>query len=162
MLTQETLDEALRCNEHTGKISWLISPGNQVHIGDEAGYINLDGYREIRLYGKCYLAHRLMYLHMIGEFPEMMDHINGDRSDNRWCNLRKTTRLENAHNACMQKNNTSGITGVHWPKNRKKCRARIYRNGKQIHLGYFGTGAEGEAAVRLAYKEYDYSDRHGL
>jgi thiamine pyrophosphokinase len=65
------------------------------------------------------------------------DHINGDRLDNRQCNLRTATHQQNQINRHHQKNNTSGVIGVNWNKNAGKWQACIKINGKNKHLGYF-------------------------
>lgn len=71
-------------------------------------------------------------------FPEShVDHINGDRLDNRRCNLRLATNAENSRNREKQSNNTSGVIGVHWHKPRKKWLASVQVDGKRKHLGLF-------------------------
>lgn len=74
-----------------------------------------NSYRLIAVNQRRYLAHRVIWAMMMGEWPqEEIDHINQDRSDNRWRNLRAATRSQNACNITMPSNNTSGVMGVHW------------------------------------------------
>ena len=72
--------------------------------------LNNGGYLEGKILGKYYKAHRVIWLWMTGEWPkEQVDHINHDRTDNRWCNLREASRLENYRNQSQYKNNKSGL-----------------------------------------------------
>lgn len=84
----------------------------------------------------------------------VIDHINRNRLDNRICNLRACTLQENNMNKSIQCNNTSGIQGVSWDKNRNKWLVHITVNRKQIHLGYFNTIEEAAEARRQAEIEY--------
>lgn len=99
------------------------------------------------------LMHRL-----IMDAPEgsRIDHVNGDKLDNRRRNLRFATRSQNAMNKGKPKNNTSGFKGVSWYKKAKKWCARIKVNGKTIHLGLF-------AEIKIAARAYDAAARelHG-
>ena len=98
----------------------------------------LMGYIHIFIDGTAHKAHRLACLYMTGEFPtNETDHVNHIRNDNRWENLRKTTRSENQRNRPKQGNNTSGCTGVFWSIERNKWRALISNGNKRIHLGYY-------------------------
>ena len=151
-LTQEQLQELLSYDHDTGIFTNLKSRG-AVKIGSVAGYKNPNGYIYIAIDYKRYLAHRLVWLYIYGEFPvNQIDHINEIRDDNRIVNLRLATDLENKHNQSSPRTNTtSGYLGVGWHKGEKKWRARIMVNGKQKHLGYFDT-AEEASAVYLAVK----------
>lgn len=81
----------------------------------------------------------LMHREILGEVPENMDvdHINGNKSDNRKSNLRVVTRKQNMHNAPKKANNTTGYKGVHFDSRRGKYRARFKLDGKDCWLGYF-------------------------
>jgi hypothetical protein len=97
----------------------------------------------ISINGKQRFAHRLAFLLMTGCCPKFVDHIDGNRSNNRWNNLREASIQINQQNLrSAQKNNTSGYLGVMYHKNRKKpWSARIYADGKHRHLGYFADPA---------------------
>ena len=84
----------------------------------------------------------------------VVDHINGNKLDNRRCNLRICTQHHNSMNHSVRKNNTSGVTGVTWYKGRNKWHASIMINGKNKHLGYFNTLEEATEARKQA--EIDY------
>jgi hypothetical protein len=107
--------------------------------GKPAGYINRsNGYLMVRLLGKAYVAHRLAYYIMTGDWPhKYIDHINRDKTDNRWSNLRLADVSENQANSTAQKNNKSGRKGVSWDASNRKWRAQICVRGQQIILGRF-------------------------
>lgn len=139
-LLGEIKTRGLQYNSDTGVFSWVT--------GRVCGYI-MDGYLVISVAGTQYRAHRLAFLIMTGSIPAYVDHINRCRSDNRWCNLRVATKAENCRNASKRKDNTSGIKGVSWNKEKSKYRAYIMLDRKQIHLGFFDT----KDAAYIAYKE---------
>ena len=97
-------------------------------------------YPRIKIRGKSYVAHRLIWRMMTdGLMPEEIDHINGVRTDNRWVNLRAATRGENMRNFRMRSNNTSGFKGVCWHKKARSWVAQIQVNKKCMHIGCFQT-----------------------
>ena len=138
-LTQEYLKNILDYNPEIGLLSWKVSRGN-VKKGSVVSYVE-DGYIRIGIDGIVYQAHRIIWLWMIGEWPELhLDHINGDRSDNRLCNLREATYSQNAQNRKLANNNTSGYKGVSFKSNKWVA---------GINLGAFNTKEE----AALAYNE---------
>lgn len=148
----------LSYDEGTGYFAWLVqknSFGGKVKVGAEAGYINPNGYREIRLNGKLYLGHRLAWFYTNREWPQSeMDHINGDPADNRISNLRCVTSSQNKMNTRVRSDNASGHKGVSWGKSVNKWVARIGVNGKYKHLGCFESIDEAVAARAAAEKIY--------
>ena len=87
--------------------------------------------------------------------PKMqVDHINGNKLDNRKENLRLATNQQNQHNVGKRKNNTSGYKGVSWYRKRKKWKAAIKHNKKSIHLGYYDTPEEASRAYDKAAVEF--------
>ncbi len=143
ILTQEYLKTILTYSKKTGEFIWLISPRASVKIGQIAGTKNKNGYIHIKIRQKIYLAHRLSWFWMTGHWPKsQMDHINGDKSDNKWYNLREATRQQNNLNRGHNKNNTSGYKGVTWHKQAQKWRARSINEGKRISLGLYDTKEE--------------------
>jgi hypothetical protein len=99
---------------------------------------------------------------MEGVLPDsQVDHINGDRSDNRFCNLRVVTLQENRKNMRMCKRNTSGVTGVCWENDRKKWKADIKINDKTVKLGRFDTIIDAVSARISANKLYGFHINHG-
>jgi hypothetical protein len=126
--------------------SQKISNIGKVVGGRSNGYIQLD------LDGKKFYAHQLAWFYMTGEWPSMIDHVNLDRADNRFINLRIASHNENQHNKTVQKNNTSGFKGVY--KARNKWSARIMVDGKRYDLGLYLTAEEAGSAYASAAKKY--------
>lgn len=118
--------------------------------GDEAGCLDPEGYRKVFIDGKRYFAHRIIWFLAHKEDPKSMqiDHINGDRDDNRLANLRLCNNAQNCLNTKLRSTNTSGIRGVSFaPKNRKKPWRALYRRKS---LGWFATKQEAAEAVAKA------------
>jgi HNH endonuclease/AP2 domain len=158
VLTLEKLRRLVSYDPDTGMFRRNID-GNTYRIGDVAGYINKFGYRCMDVDGRPYRAHRLAWFYMTGVMPsEYVDHINGQKADNRFCNLRLATNSQNQANRPAPKNNTSGIKGVRFEPARNKWRAVLWVQGKVIVLGRFDTkdaaAAAYETAARNAFGEY--------
>lgn len=150
-ITQDELQSLLHYEPETGVFSWKVSPNRRIKVGSVAGTPQNRGYVNIKISGKLYLAHRLAFLYMTGEFPpDDVDHANGIKNDNYWSNLRQATRSENNHNLRLSSANTSGVKGVTWNKPAGKWRAVICIQGKNRHLGYFTTIEAAETVVRSA------------
>ena len=161
MLTQRRIKELLRYNKETGFFAWKIRRQG-VTLGSKAGRVTSKGYTEIMLSGESYGAHRLAFLYVEGAFPgNEVDHVNHDRSDNRWRNLRKITRDENHRNLSIFKNNTSGHQGVCWKKAALKYVARIHFSGVAKHLGYYPEIEDAIQARKEAEIKYGFHENHG-
>ncbi len=160
-LTQEYLKEILHYDPNTGVWSWNVRRG-KVRAGDVAGTDHGEGYRSIMIDYKRYLAHRLAFVYMIGRFPaDQADHINQDKSDDRWFNLREVDNQTNLRNQRIRKINTSGIMGVSWHKRDKIWQARIVVDGVILHLGGFKDKAEAAKARAAADIKYGFHPNHG-
>jgi hypothetical protein len=154
MLTQERLKELLHYDPETGVFTRLVATSNSVKVGDIAGTFDSNGYRQIRIDGKKYAAHRLAVLYMTGKFPaNETDHINGDRANNKWSNLRECTKAENQQNRASKKGSLSKYPGIHWHKRAQKWQAQIKINRKNKHIGLFETEDEAYAAYCKAKAE---------
>jgi hypothetical protein len=137
-LTQDLLKEYLHYDANTGIFIWIKSMSNGVHIGDIAGCLHRNGYIYIGLIGKLHRSHKLAWLYNYGNLPEFnIDHIDGNKNNNRIDNLREATYSENAFNVGTFISNTSGFKGVSWHKQRKKWNVRAKLNGKYKFLGLF-------------------------
>lgn len=145
-------------SEDDGVFIRIINSSN-TKIGDVAGYVNELGYCIISVKNKLFSAHRLAWTYVHGEIPDEMevDHINGNPSDNRIENLRLATRLQNAANRKMHKNNLSGFKGVYLDsrrKNVKQWRASIVVQKKKHSLGIFSSPEDAHEAYKKAAEKY--------
>jgi hypothetical protein len=139
------LAEFVAYDKDTGIFTWKKITTNKVRNKAEAGTINNVGYRVIRFRQSKFLCHRFAWFLVHQEIPENdIDHINGNRSDNRILNLRKTTRRENLINKEHHRNGR--LPGANFEKNRNKWRARCYVNKKLYSLGSFETELEAHHA----------------
>jgi len=136
MLTQERLKEVLDYNPDTGIFRWKGMRCGRALAGEEAGWVDKDGYIMIQVDDRNYRSHRLAILFTEGYMTEnTVDHKNRIRSDNRRKNLREATHQCQNRNCGMMKNNTSGIKGVCWNKDRRKWQPSIAVNRKFKTLG---------------------------
>ena len=111
--------------------------------------------------GKEYLAHRVIWMMQTGEWPVQIDHIDHDRSNNRWLNMRDVGSRENQMNMRLRRNNTSGVQGVRkLPSG--KYQAFIMVNRKQVGLGSYKTLDEAAAARKAADVKYGFHVNHGV
>jgi hypothetical protein len=155
-LTVDLLNHLFEYDKETGNLIWKIKPssrGHHVKAGDIAGTLKSHGYLCVGINYNSYRAHRLIFLMHKGYLPKTIDHINGDKLDNRIENLRAATVGQNQHNRRTNANNTSGYKGVSWNKALKKWTARITLERKIIHLGYFANVEEAAEVVRKAREE---------
>ena len=154
MVNQHNLTELFEYRD--GKLFWKNPTSRAVSSGTEAGTPRKDGRRQIILFGKHYLTSRLVYFMFHGEFPEIVDHINRDYTDNRIENLRKSTRAQNNWNRKNQHNSVSGCKNVYWHNQSKTWRVRVSVNGTRIAFGQY---KDLEQAKRVAIEAR--SKHHG-
>ena len=153
-VTAERVREAFRYEPETGLLIRRISYKKH-RIGKPAGNSKSASYVMVDIDQQRYLAHRLIWLYVYGEWPAgEIDHINGVRSDNRLSNLRVATRSQNSANRPAPKNNTSGVKGVHWHKQSQKWRVSIEVMGKKIERGEFRSLEAASAEFARAAIEY--------
>ena len=157
-LTAQRVREVLHYDPETGVFTWRVRMSNAIHADTTAGAIEtVQKYRAIGLDGYSYKAHRLAWLHMTGEWPpHEIDHINGDRADNRWANLRSATKSENQQNMREGRSNgTSGFLGVSKRKHKTAVPwlAQIRINGRGYNLGQYATPEEAHSAYLEAKRK---------
>lgn len=161
LLTQARLKEVLRYDIEDGSFRWIKSAG-AVKAGNIAGSVTDRGYLSIGVDMRQYRAHRLAWLYMTGSFPvDQTDHINRNRLDNRWVNLREATSAENKRNRALQANNTSGSNGVVWNARNRKWVAQIKLNGEYKWLGSYMTKLAAAYARHQANINYGFELNHG-
>ena len=139
-----------------GTFRWKVSRGKYWCAGKIAGTIRSDGYRQLCVDGILIRANRLAYLIMEGKHPPIgmhIDHIDHDRSNDAWDNLRVCTPLQNCRNRNPVSNNSSGRTGVCWDKTKQMWNAYIGLNSRTKNLGYFKQQADAIAARVAAERE---------
>lgn len=150
-LTADRLREVLRFDSATGEFYWLCPTRRRIVQGAKAGTLRPDGYRRIRIDNKTYLAHRLAWLYVHGEFPaSKLDHSNRNRDDNRLANLRTATDVQNSQNR-VTRPPASGLSGA--VAHGSRWQSHINAAGKRTHLGTFDTAEEAHAAYIAARRE---------
>lgn len=150
-LTQERLKEILQYNSETGEFSRHVPWKGTL----KSGCLNPAGYIVISVDYQLYQASRLAFLYMTGEFPtQFIDHINMDRSDNRWENLRECSKGENSQNTTVKRHNKCGVKNVYWSNRDKKWVAEIRSAGRRISLGYHDALELAELVVQEAREKY--------
>jgi len=176
MINQDLLRELFDYDAASGHLLWRFrdqkhftaqnqyTTWNKRYSGNVAGRANERGYRTIAVFDKLYSAHRLVWLYVTGEEPQgQIDHINGDKDDNRISNLRCVSNAENCRNKSLSKRNSTGFTGVtpYFYNGRNLWVARIRVNGELKHLGYFDTPELAADARSQADIEYGFHPNHG-
>jgi len=148
----EAFGEYLAYDPATGGFSHRRIP--QGATSRTVGYMTDRGYVNVRFRDKSYRGHRVAWLLMTGEWPKLhIDHINGDRADNRWANLRLATPAQNQWNKRQDRTSKSPYKGVHLDQ-RGNWRAKISKGKRQIHLGKFDSPEAARLAYIAAAKEY--------
>lgn len=177
--SQEVLRQLLDYDPETGVLRWKERGSEWFHAGHHSAEtqakqwnakyagteaftaLSSDGYRKGSILDAIYRAHRVIWKMMTDEEPDQIDHIDGDRQNNRWGNLRATDNAGNMKNAQLYATNTSGKVGVGWYKAKRKWRAQIVVGGKARHLGFHNTFEEAVAARKSAEREYGFHENHG-
>lgn len=144
------IEENLCYTAETGELTWLHDRANgKVKFGSVAGSKTRVGYLQVRIFGKYYKIHRLVWLIETGNWPnEQIDHINRVKSDNRFGNLRDATNYEN----CLNRGRVSksGVVGVTWDKVNKMWLSQTYIDGKAKNLGRYKTVEDASSAYNRA------------
>lgn len=142
-LTQEDLRERLNYDADTGEFTWLKPASTRLTPGSRAGYVNTKGYHKIRVGYIKYSAHRLAWFYAHGRWPkEEIDHVNGDKADNRLANLREVTHAQNMQNLKRADPLPCGVR-------RARSKFAAFYGGK--YLGTYASPDAAHAAYRLAW-----------
>lgn len=153
MLTQLELKSKLLYNEETGLFIWKAGGKGIPKNKKVAGSYEKNRYHQIGINGRLYYGHRLAWLYMFGKFPaNEIDHVNGNKHDNRIVNLRDVSTFINGHNRHKaNKNNLStGMLGARLDTRDGRYYAGIMINRKNISLGGFKTASEAHSAYLTA------------
>lgn len=170
MVTQSRLKHLCDYDPATGLLFWKrreeneiwVASWNLMHAGKPVGHLSKHGYLSTSVDNHKYQVHRLVWLFIRGQHPsDFIDHINGDRKDNRIQNLRIAPMLVNGKNQALRSNNKSGVMGVSWSSRRKQWSAQIMVAGKTIHLGFHSTLDGARAAREAANRKYNFHPNHG-
>lgn len=150
---KEELDRLFSYDPETGALSWKVQINRAWHArpGTAAGTTTMRGYLQVGISGVYYLVHRIIWKMMTGEDPtDQIDHVDGDRKNNKWANLRAADASQNMSNRKVGRNNNSGIKGVCWDRYHKAWVAYIGIGGEQKRLGRFKSIEEAAAARQEA------------
>lgn len=136
-----------------GSLYWK-SNFRKSRIGKKAGTPHSKGYVQITYKKNIYMEHRLVFLLHHGYLPKLIDHINGNKSDNKICNLREASLSQNAQNMKKPSSNTSGIKGVTWSKNNRNWRVQLSIDGKNKFIGAFKQIDLARQTIEQARRKY--------
>lgn len=154
-MNQSQLKEMFHYDPDTGEFVRLVQRSPNAMVGDIVGTVDGKGYLHVSINKKFYRLHRLAFLYMTGEIPRYVDHIDRNRTNNRWSNLRAINGCRgNAGNSGIHSHNTSGYRGVSKNNRSGKWHAQIKINGKQTYLGRFNTPEEAARRYNEAAKEH--------
>lgn len=152
-ITKELLHEIF--TYENGDLVWKKPTGPRVKVGDVVGgSLSSHGYKTVQLFGKARKAHQLIYMMFHGVEASEVDHINGNRADNRIENLRAVNRAQNCANQRTQTRSASGFKGVTFMRKSSVWRARIKISQKEIHLGCFQSKDEAAIAYNKAAEKH--------
>jgi hypothetical protein len=151
VLSLDRLKEVLIYAPETGEFKWRVKP-RQRACSEIAGSRNPSGYIQICVDQQVYKAHRLAWFYVYGVWPTTphLDHINGDRSDNRISNLREADFSQNQANSKVRATNKIGLKGVSFHPLSGLWTARVVKGGKSAYCAYFKTPEEAHAAYKAA------------
>lgn len=165
-INQKLLIKLIHYNPKTGELVRIAKLNKEHNIFPCKKFkpqsITPHGYYQLNILGRPYTLHRLIFLYMTGSFPkEDVDHIDGNRLNNKWNNLREVSRGKNLKNIGLRSTNKSGHIGVYCRKDTKKYSAYINHKGKKYSLGDF---EKYEDAVKVRLKaeiEFGFHRNHG-
>lgn len=165
-LSPTQLKKLLTYDRQTGQLTWRerknLPEWNGKHAGKIAGYTHSEGYVGVGIAGKLYLAHRIAWAIAHNKWPtHQLDHINGNRSDNRLCNLREADYSLNAKNSSKHAKNTSGVSGVSWHAKAKKWHAEVCVDKVKHRLGLFHSLTDAAQVVQDFRRRHGFTERHG-
>ena len=156
-MTPETLRQHLRYEPDTGLLFWVKRRKGR-YFDKPVGAKMSHGYLAVGIDGLNFTAHRIAWALVHGKWPDgVIDHINGDRSDNRICNLRDVDQVKNMLNVHRPRvDNACGVRGVSLHRQSGKYTARLKSEGKYLSLGLYKTPEEAGEAYVAAKRAFGY------
>lgn len=155
-LDSTRLRELLSYDPNSGVFTWVAPTNRRIRVGARTGQVRPDGYSQLQIDGRRYLAHRLAWCYVYGDWPNgELDHINGLRSDNRVANLRVVTRSENMQNQRAPRGKNPYL-GVSYHRASGRWAAQLSVAGRNTHLGLFDTPEQAQAAYTGTKKAHSY------
>lgn len=153
-LTADEVRRLLSYDPETGSLHWKDHK-RRCYIGKPAGYVSKDSYAKVKIRARIYMAHRLIWLIMTGEWPkEQIDHRDLNRSNNRWANLREATRAQNGYNREVFSTTATKLKGAYKAPFGSGYVAAIRVNKKLKRIGLFRTPEEAHAAYCVAAQKF--------
>ena len=149
------LNELFVLDAKNGVLIRRITRAPNAQKGDVVGSKDSKGYLHVNICGRFYRVHRIVFFMHYGYEPEIhIDHVDGDRLNNRPENLRPATDQQNAGNMGPPRHNTSGYKGVYRHSRGRKWCAQLKRSGDTVYLGWFDTPEEAYAAYTAAARQH--------
>lgn len=169
-MNAELLRSLVNYNPKTGVMSWrekevkhpTHKSWNTKFANKPIRTIDGKGYYHFNFNGKFYRVHRMAWLYVTGEMPNVIDHKNGVRTDNRFSNLKNTNQQGNHLNQRLNSTNTSGVAGVYKNKSKDLWCAQIKFNGKTRHLGSSKSFFEAVCMRKSEERKLGFSHNHGV
>lgn len=161
-MNKDRLNRLFKYYPESGELIRATDKNYNAKKGDIVGTIANNGYKVVNVDGKLQLVHRVIMTMIHGDITgRSVDHINGNRLDNRIVNLRVVSQLENNRNSSLPKHNSSGFVGVTWCKQQNQWQAYITLDGKLKKLGRFDCKIDAVAARMNANAKYGFHSNHG-
>jgi hypothetical protein len=145
-----------------GNLYWKKSNNRKIKVGNKVGFLNNHGYIQTKIFNKTMSVHRIIYFMNHKTLPDLIDHINGIKTDNRIENLRPATKSQNNQNCAIRKDNSSGVKNICWDKNCNKWRVFLQTNKKRKSFGVYDDLELAElVAVEARNKYHKQFANHG-
>ena len=163
-LTKQLVDEVLKYSTESGELTWISNKYSKSIVPrTRAGcVIKRTGYRQVSLFGKSYAEHRLIWFIKTGKWPTgEIDHIDQNRSNNSWANLREVTKAENARNRSRRPDTKVGEHGIWYNERTGKYVAEITLNGKKVYQKSFDDPDKAVEERKAKSLELGFHENHG-
>lgn len=140
-----------------GVLYYKDDRGSNKTKGKAAGVFDGKGYVLVSINKRLYKAHRIIFKMIHGFDPDVIDHVDGNKSNNAIENLRNATKAQNGWNCKTKTENASGVKGVHWCNEKNKWIAKLRIDGARKYIGSFLCIDEAKSAIEQARLSYHQS-----